>query len=575
MNKTRSFVAAISFLALASGCVTARPDGSAPDARPSPGPRVSSSDLPVGAAKAAAPSPREAAAFREIQVLFSNESYGPLLDKLEQFETQFPNSAQLSQVENYHGLTLLLTKRPLQAVHHFKKAVSLTTSKTHLQFMLYNLAAAQYDAGQFDDARDTIDDIDQGLLDNENRAKTQNLRAKVERKRGSSSESASLPPANVARVGVLLPMKGKFASVGARSLRAIQLAFRVFNTETPDSKVTLVIQDSGEDGDSAAAALSALVLKHRVVAVIGPLLSKGIDQVTQRAEDLGVPLISVAQRAGTGSENVFNAAVTPQMQAQQVAEYAINQLGLKRFAILHPQDRFGEEYSQSFWDSVSALGGSVTGIESYAPGETDFRAPIEKLVGLHYPEARQKELDELAKLREENKVTRRTRKTEQFYALKPIVDFDAVFVADEPKAVSLLLPTFRYKDVDSMQFLGPATWHSPELLARAGAVAEGAYLVDSFFAASESPVVRKFVEQYRTTFGQDPDSIDAIAFDAANVLEYALADSKPKSREDMREALKDIENFPGVTGKITYKDGRFVRDLKVIKIQGGRFVEAR
>src|SRR5690606_22300570 len=87
-------------------------------------------------------------------------------------------------------------------------------------------------------------------------------------------------------VGVLLPVSGRFAKFGAESLQAIQLAFRIFNTDEPDTKVTLAIEDSGDTPEQAVSALNKLFFKHKVIAVVGPLLSKGIDQVTQRAEEL-------------------------------------------------------------------------------------------------------------------------------------------------------------------------------------------------------------------------------------------------------------------------------------------------
>ena len=47
----------------------------------------------------------------------------------------------------------------------------------------------------------------------------------------------------------------------------------------------------GETPEEALEALENLYYRHQVVAVIGPLLSRGIDKVTMRAQELGLPLL--------------------------------------------------------------------------------------------------------------------------------------------------------------------------------------------------------------------------------------------------------------------------------------------
>lgn len=395
-----------------------------------------------------------------------------------------------------------------------------------------------------------------------------------------AEEAKSLMRSKVAKaptepkvVGVLLPMKGKFAKFGARSLQAIELAFKIFSHAEPDSGIQLAIEDSGEDVETTLRALDALYSKHHVIAVIGPLLSKGIDQVTQRAQELGLPLISLAQQSGKTGDFVAQSALSPKLQSYSVLQYAIQQLGMHKFAVLYPKDKFGEQYSQAFWDAAEELGGEIVGFESYAPGETDFRQVIDKISGLYYTEARQKDLNALAEERKAQNITKRTRKTEQFYALKPIVDYDAVFIPDEPKVVGSILPTFAYRDIPKMRFLGIATWDSPELAQRAQNSAENAVFVDALFPDTANPVAKKFVTQFKTTFSDSPGSMEAMAYDAAGVLQQVLSVGA-KTREDVWENVKAIHGYPGVTGRISYKDGQLMRNLPVLAIKDGQIIEA-
>ncbi|CAM6054751.1 unnamed protein product [Sphagnum tenellum] len=294
-------------------------------------------------------------------------------------------------------------------------------------------------------------------------------------------------------------MRGKFSKFGAKSLQGIELAFGIFDPPKKDasetlstsenSEFTLIIEDSGEDANTALAGLDNLVLKHHVAAVIGPMLSKGIDQVSRRAQELNVPLFSLARRAPINSAQLdftIQVGLTEQLQASEIARHAIEDLGLKRFAILTPSDKFGTEMSKYFWDAVEKRGGKIVTAESYSPNETDFRKTVDRLSGLYYLDARQREIDLLAEEREANNIRVRNRKTEQYFNPKPIVDFQAVFIPDEPKVAGQILPTFAYRDIENIKFLGTSSWNTSEFLSRAQSYAEQSTFVDALFCRKQT-----------------------------------------------------------------------------------------
>ena len=612
---------------------------------------------------------RETRDFRIIHGLFSKGEYEEVLPKMTFFEKRYPQSDYLPQIRNLRGLTYLATKRPLHAIQGFKKALEVSEDTNFKQFVLYNLATAQFEANQVDETQQTLAEIHPESLDRETTIKFHSLRSKLYEQinlpiesareilsvgrviqpsdsnkfyneqlekylkttedvslldsiyrdfedslfadtvlyrlgslqiaRGNTSEgqgylrrltekfpnssyyayasnligsSDNQTVVDSTAVGVLLPLKGKFAKFGTQTLQAIQLAFRIFNVDEPDTKISLILADSGDDANQTLKALEELYFKHHVVAVIGPLHSKGVEPVTQRAEELGLPIITLSQQPGINGDFVFSAGLTHSLQAFELARYAIERMGLKKFAILHPRDKFGEQYSQSYWDAIEALGGEVVGVESYPSGDTDFRQPIDKLSGLYYTEARQRELDELAKLRQENNIKKRNRKTEKYFSLKPIVDYQAVFIPDEPKVAAQIFPTFAYRDIDKMQFFGPAGWHTDELITRAQASAEGAIFVDAFYSRSTSPGVKKFVTKYQSTFGEEPGVLEALGYDAAIILNSVLG-NRSRARIEVRDDLKSLNNFPGVTGKISYRAGQLARSLTFLTVRRGQIEE--
>lgn len=650
--------------------------------------------------------------FALISSAYSHGLFSNVIQKGSLFEKNYPTGKHLGQVENLHGLALIQTKSPAQAVIHFKNALKMPKEAEagFRPYVLYNLATAQMEANQTQEALLTLSEVQLDSIDRDTRFKFETLKghlyfkrrefilairqsllawqwapeanpgkpeavpeaanidsAKIKAKyptmvsileqslRGvdqvepieqiynefSSSPmsdivllrliSLSITQKNTAKqgvfadtlgkqfpqspkllaakqlihdaqevhptevmkmdlgtvdpkaVGVLLPLQGKFAAYGARSLQGIELAFGLFSeshekSEHPEATgvtgVTLHIEDSGDTPEQAISALNKLVQEKHVIAVIGPLLSKGIDQVSQRAQELGVPMISLARHiAGPEEGTVIQGGLTLKSQAEAIARYAVQKLDLHRFAILTPQDKIGEESRRYFWDAVEALGGEVTGVETYSSSETDFRHIVDKLSGLYYTEARQRELDNLAKERAENHIKKRTRKTEQYFSLKPIVDYDAVFIPDDAKASAQLLPTFAYRDVDHVKFLGISTWNSQEFITRAQAYAENALFVDAFFPEGDSPVVRRYREKFQATFDEEASVMDAISYDAARVLDATIAYGAI-SRVGLLEMLKGTKKFQSVTGQISFEAGNLARNLKVLTIHGGKVAQA-
>lgn len=426
--------------------------------------------------------------------------------------------------------------------------------------------------GQFEEAKKTLLTLRQNYPQSEYYLQAGEMASDL----GATSSNIK---SDAKAIGVLLPLSGKSAKVGKQALQAIELAFGFFSQSgpTPKSEVVLHIQDSGDDPQTAVRGLYTLAIRHRVLGVIGPLQSKGIEQIARTAFELGVPLISLTQgQPEQDYPNYFTAGMTLKFQTDALSRHAVEGLQLKRFAIVYPRDRYGEQLMNLFWDAVESLGGRVTAVESYATGETDFRQVVDKLVGLHYTEARTRELQALETLRAQQNITRKTRKTEAFFNLKPIIDFDAVFIPDESKVLGQILPTFAYRDVDGVKFIGPSAWNSPELIARSQNFAENSIFGDLFFKESNQPGPRKLIQRYSQVFGvgQSPGVVDAMAYDAAGIVDRVIQEGAD-SRTALKSGLESVSDFLGVTGKISIKDRQFQRPLTLLTVKNSTIVETK
>jgi branched-chain amino acid transport system substrate-binding protein len=388
-------------------------------------------------------------------------------------------------------------------------------------------------------------------------------------------------------IGVLLPLSGKFGRFGRLCLNSVLMAFQAFE-EMPEpgpdlAQYRLAIRDSGETAETAQERFEELVKDEKAVAVIGPLLSKQFGAVAQRAQEYGVPLMGLSQRvdaAQTGSF-VFPVALSPAQQIDMIVNQAVGQAKFKRFAILAPSDSFGDSYVNLFWDAVEKAGAEVVGIERYEPKSTDFRDEMKNLLGLNYPAARRTELEDLEHRKEEFASTLKVKgKLRQRFLRnfdpKPVVDFDAVFVPDDPATVGQIAPSFAVNGVENVPLLGINTWNTPEIIQRAGHYLQKSLFVDGFFSGSRSKKSAEFVQDYQKYFHSVPGTIEAQAYDAARILTEALASASPTApmnRAKLRDQLMSSTKFSGISGDYQFTEAGVRRTAHLLTIKGNAISE--
>ncbi|MFH0726211.1 MAG: ABC transporter substrate-binding protein [Pseudomonadota bacterium] len=384
-------------------------------------------------------------------------------------------------------------------------------------------------------------------------------------------------------IGCLLPLTGVHKTYGEQALRGIELALSQVSENKDNNPFQIIIKDMASDPDRAAALVKELC-EAKVSALIGPVVNAG--PAAEAAQKCGIPIITLTGKEGIPDigDYVFRNFLTPQMQIASLVPYATRVLGLKRFAVLYPDEKYGTTLMNLFWDKVLENGGTVTGVEAYKPDAMDFSAPIGKLVGLHYqsPQDIKPPVDlpnrdgvegvkgtrpEPPSLNEEAAgVQKAVKKT------TGAVDFDAIFIPDVPGKVGLILPQLAYYDVDKVVLMGTNLWHSKELIQSAGEYLEHAIVPDGFFAESESPQVKAFVEAFQAAYNTTPGYIEAISFDTAMMLFNVVNQPDILTRSALRDGIAAIRNYPGVTGRTSVlPNGDVDKDLFLLEISAGRF----
>jgi ABC-type branched-subunit amino acid transport system substrate-binding protein len=274
------------------------------------------------------------------------------------------------------------------------------------------------------------------------------------------------------------------------------------------------------------------------------------------------------------------------MQVKALTDFTTNTLGLNRFAILYPDETYGITFMNLFWDRLLENGGKIVGVEAYNPQHTDFADPIKKLVGLYYdiPEDL-KEVDQMnweegenqadadPPFDQDNPYGNREQKAEDEEP-EAIVDFDAIFIPDEPRIAGLIIPQLAFYDVKDIYLLGTNVWHSDTLIKMAAKYVQGAIMPDVFFAGSSAPAVQDFVQIFEETYQEKPGFIEALVYDSAMILFSVLNRPELRFKSELKDELLNMAGFSGITGP-TYFDenGEAQKQLYLLRVKGRKFVE--
>lgn len=371
---------------------------------------------------------------------------------------------------------------------------------------------------------------------------------------------------NLYLVGCLLPTSGKYESYGVKAQMGFDLAYNDFSINKKNPVVRVLYRDTGSDAEKTRAAVREFA-ELGVAAIIGPIGT--VEAAADEAQLRGVPIITL-----TGKENitevgdyVFRNFLTRRMQVKSIVSYAFEVLGVNNFAILYPDEAYGQDMMTLFWDEVKDYNGDIVGVEAYKPLSTDFATPIKKLTGMYYKISKEPPSEGENPDEEEAGA-------EDLARMVPQVDFDAVFIPDSSAEVGLILPQLSFYDVGDVYLLGTNLWHSEKLIERAGKNATHSVIPDGFFAGSAEPEVQSFVKNFNDVFEEIPGFIEAISYDSAMIVFNIIKNAGVETPGDFRDKLLELRDYKGVTGSTSFDEtGDVWKQLYLLKVEDKAFVE--
>jgi ABC-type branched-subunit amino acid transport system substrate-binding protein len=337
-------------------------------------------------------------------------------------------------------------------------------------------------------------------------------------------------------VGAVLPMG---TQLGDHAASGLALA-----AGATDGKGIVAVETRAAPDKAAAAEQVEALARANAIAIVGPIGDGSVDAAGQRAEALGVPLLSLSAHAEQRPPGhfVFHVRHSSELRAKELARRALV-LGVKRFAVLHPEGVYGETTSAAFVAAIEQAGGKVVSTVIYKKDTSNFAPTAKKLSG----------------------------------------DFDAIFVADEADKLGLLAPaiaaagyvpkpvgTKKTKKLNPVLLLSTAEDLKGSYLAAAGRHSEGALFAPGFYPDDSDPAAKPFIDRFTAAFGHSPGAGEAYAYDAAQLA----ASAGGNGRAGLAQALAK-GTLGGVTGTIRFDDAHRRVDpgvvYTVVEETGGSF----
>lgn len=377
------------------------------------------------------------------------------------------------------------------------------------------------------------------------------------------------------KIGVILPITGKNSLIAQRALSSIRLGLGLLEK---DPSFSIVIHDSQGSPELAAAGVEKLLQDQGVIALLGGISAKEAQAIATQADFFQVPFMAFSQKSGLTNNNdyTFRNSITSEMQIERLVRFASKNLNAKRYAILYPNDSYGVEFANKFWDLVLASGGQVTAAQVYDPKDTDFNVYIQKLVGTYFTEPR---LDEYRQ-RQKELVLKNSKKKEAGYKknireneakeniLLPVIDFDVLFIPDSSKALGQAIAFMGNNDVTNITYLGTNLWQSSDLSRRVGQTESSVFFVDSFI--DENLInSSEFYKNYKQQFNEAPSLLEAQFYEGAYLIKDTIS-SGYTSRDSLASQLKILGRRKGAYGQIRMNNYQEIeRPLNIFSLEQG------
>ncbi|MEE8523257.1 MAG: ABC transporter substrate-binding protein [Thermoanaerobaculia bacterium] len=319
-------------------------------------------------------------------------------------------------------------------------------------------------------------------------------------------------------IGAILPITGSDNVYGEPVRKGIELAYEEIQADPQyGKKIVLTVVDSGSDPEQAKERLREQYDAGALLAIGGVTSSeaKAMIAVAERYDKVLLsPTASAPELSGL-SRNFYRIFPSDFTAASRMAQFVSQDLEIDEVVIVAAKHH---EYAMgiqgAFQTAFEGLDGKVVETIEFPEHTADFSGLLERVM-----------------------------------TLAP----KAVYLTAYGEAVGQMIRDLRDKGYEG-KILTTSAFASPRFILPVGAAAEGVILTQTVFELdSDHAHIQNFVNKFRAKYGEDPDIFAAHGYDVMKIVAEAVQ-GRPSLASEMPKGLRDIADFPGVTGSIKFND---------------------
>ncbi len=347
----------------------------------------------------------------------------------------------------------------------------------------------------------------------------------------------------VIKIGHVAPLTGDIPKVGEEGKFALEMWLEDLEKAGGlevggvTYRIEVIHEDNESKAESSAAAATKLIAEDKVLAIIGPYASKQAIPTGEVADRNKTPMISpwsTNPRTTKGRPFVFRAAFLDDFQGFVLAKFMQEEFGAQKIAILYDvASDYPKGLAEFVKQSAEELGMEVVAFESFTTKDRDFSAQLTKIIN--------SDAEILF--------------TPQYYDEVPLI-------VKQAHELGWTKP-----------IVGSDSWGSPELMNLCGDDCVGSFFSTHWAVAGAKGAAKEFIDRFQSKYGYAPGDVAALAWDSAHLLQKAIQDcgkltgNLEEDRQCIRDALANISEYEGITGKMRFNaEGDPVKCAIIVRI---------
>ncbi|MGD8242554.1 MAG: ABC transporter substrate-binding protein [Desulfobacterales bacterium] len=347
------------------------------------------------------------------------------------------------------------------------------------------------------------------------------------------------------KIGINAPITGDIPKVGEGSKYAAEMwledikAAGGLDVGGVKYDVEVIVEDNESKPESAAKAATKLITEDEVLAIVGPQASSQAIPAGEMANNYGTPMISPwSTNPDTTKDRpfVFRGCFLDPFQGPVVANFIKDEFGFTKAAVLYDiasdYPKGLAEVFKEAWEKLNGPG-SVVAFESFTTKDADFSSQLTNIINSGA----------------------QVLFTPQYYN-------EVALIVQQAHELGFTAP-----------IVGSDSWGSAETVKLCGEDCYGLFFSTHYAAAGATGATKEFIERYEKKYGYTPDDVGALTWDALRIVQTAIENTGKltgkleKDRIAVKDALANIKEFDGITGKMTFTpDGDPIKCAVIVRI---------